>query len=125
MTMAELEKLSLSLTYKGRRCFRIEHRSWRNAWAPCPDGYVYFSIWMHAFDVDNGSETKIEVGSLSAIKDLEQCNESSHISHIRDSLILLEMHEVNETIALDGKRIFDPHNLDIRRIPVQPELKAA
>ena len=117
MKLQDLIDLSTRLTYQGQQCFSVRDYDWRNKHpsgfhvpVPCPEGYVYVSIWIWANDVDDGKRTKIEVGGLTAITDIEGSTIDSQISHIKDSLVMLQMHEIHETIALDGKRIFDPHN---------------
>lgn len=125
MKINELIEFFNKITYKGRHCVRLSYRDWRNGHAPCPEGYMYVSIWVNAICVETGKTTQIESGHLDAIKDLEQSSESSHLSHIRHVLMVLEMHEVDETLAVDGKRIFDPHDLHIRKIDLEQEQKVA
>lgn len=108
MTLDEYIGLGDRLTYKGNKCFKASHFDWR-AGKPCPFGYLYSSVWIHAKCVRTGRDTKIENGCLVSIADIGRQNEISHITSIRDFIMALEMHEVNETLALDEKRIFDPH----------------
>lgn len=118
LTLQELKDLSDRLTYQGKRCFSINEIDWRNGSVP-PEGYVYVSTWIWADDVEDspskriGMKIKIEMGGLASIKELEQSNLDSQISHIKDTLVMLQMHEIHETLMLDGKNIFNPHKFGI------------
>lgn len=110
MTLEEFKALSYRLTYKGKRCSDVRDYNWRDDGNKVPEGYIYVSIWIHAICVEDGKMTKIETGGLTPLSEIFGLNEASHISNVRDQLAMLEMHEVNENIALDDERIFNPHS---------------
>lgn len=126
MTLSELERLQWSLKYKGRSCLRVHTiRDPRNDGKPLPKGYVYLSVWIHAKDShDDKRDTQIEIGCLVSIAEIERSNLGSQLSNIRDILIGLELHEVNETLTLDDKRIYDPHKSPrVRKLNKKRHLK--
>ena len=122
MNLEAFKEFAHRLTYKGKPCVSVHNYDWRNGFAPVPEGYVYVSVWINAFDVDDGKPTKIEGGGLMAIKDIEGSSEWSHITYFKNQIIGLETHEVEETLALDGVRVFNPHE---RVTELKSELKEA
>lgn len=123
MTVVELMDLAQRLTYKGRRCMKVLERNPRDGYRLCPEGYVYVSTSIQVIGVEDNLPGIIESGGLCSIKDLAETNEASEISQVKYTLTLLEMHEIEETMALDGKAIFDPHNMGYLRL--KEELKEA
>lgn len=116
MKLQDFYDLVHRLTYQGLPCMSINKRNWRDGGNPVPEGYVYLSIWINSTCVDSGRPTRIESGGLSSIKDIEDTNEDSHISSIKNILIGLQIHEIEETIRLDDKRIFNPHDFSVKVI---------
>ncbi len=110
MTLQELFELENHVKYQGQRCMRVS-RYIPSSHAPCPEGWVWFQIWIMANAVEDGSKCRIVSGGLQEIADLERTSVESMVVHIRDSIQQLQMHEVNETIEYKGVRFFDPHKL--------------
>jgi hypothetical protein len=122
MTIDELYSLKKRLMYKGKPCIEYRLCNPRNYYRPCPEGYLYESIWVEAICVEDGRKTKIESGGLISFHEIKEVTLSSKMSHIRETLTMLELHEVSECMILDGKRIYNPHDTPGINTHVQPEL---
>ncbi len=122
MTLWDLTELSNRLKYKGKKFFNVRYHNWRDGHKPVPKGYVYISVWIHTFNIENGEAMQVESGGLNAIKDIEESSEASQISNFKYILNQLEMHEIEETMTLDGQCIFKPHSFDIRRVVDEEKL---
>ena len=127
MTLDEMRDLSNRLTYQGNACFRITEINWRDR-SKVPKGFIYVSVWVWAVDVNplsveskKGRRCKIESGSIISLKEIEGMDEASCVYWIRDTLIMLSLHEIGETLKLDNTQIFNPHKLPTVTITEESE----
>ncbi len=123
MNIFDFMELTKKLTYRGNKCFelsRVDHYTKKKV----PRGYIMATVFIRAKDVLDGSNTSIGMSTLMSIKEIESTSIDLHLTWLRDQLQLLELHEVNETFQLDGKRIFDPHSIGLKRF-TNDQLKVA
>lgn len=123
MTLQDFIDLKHRFLYQNKSCFNVHLTDWRNNNKFVPEGYVYVGVWIYANCVDDGKPCRIESGTLMSIKEIEETSLDSHLTWFKNQITMLQMHEVEETLSLDGKRIFNPHNFSFRVIKEESQNK--
>lgn len=123
MTLQDFIDLEHRFLYQNKPCFKVQFRDRRNNYHLVPDGYVYIGVWIHSNCVDDGKPCRIEFGTLMSIKEIEETSLDSHLTWFKNQITMLQMHEVEETLSLDGKRVFNPHNFSFRVIKEEVQNK--
>jgi len=138
MTLDELKNLCARITYKGKPCVEAKDKDWRNGRdvelsgkkyvisSQVPEGYIYIGMWIEAICVIEGTPTKIENGNLWSLKEVSEITEFRFLKVVKEMIISLEAHEVEELMAVDGVRIFDPHkDQELPKVNLETEIKQA
>lgn len=115
MTLRELHELARDIRYQGRPCMQILTYDPENM-GKLPMGYVWIQCYIYAKAVEDDSPCTIVAGGYWLIEALKRTSVESMVNEVRDQILRLQQHEVNETMTYKGVRCFDPHSLSIKVI---------
>ena len=109
LTYTQMHEILSSLTYEGQPNFWRINQVTMDVEGEGPQVAYRLLACIRIIDREDGEETTLWRSTYISPEHHQKLTPSNLVKIIREMLVYLVLHEVDEQILYNGKRLFDPH----------------